>query len=89
MFERVNSRAYLNGSGGLMRRKNLTKFTNTEDDSLRRPLTRVEAAKICGLSLATFDEGIRQGKIPFQRVGRRVLIPRKAFQRFLDGELGK
>jgi len=37
-----------------------------------------------GLSRGTVYDGIRRGEIPSVRVGRRILIPHVAFQRWLE-----
>ena len=48
-------------------------------------LTRQEAARLARVSLSTLDEALRQKKLPCSRIGKRVLIPRKAFMRILQG----
>jgi excisionase family DNA binding protein len=52
-------------------------------------LTRTEAAKKARLGLSAFDEALRRGDFPSLRVGRKVLIPRKAFEAVLAGEATK
>ena len=47
-----------------------------------------EARKLLGISRGLVYQAIHAGQIPSIRVGRRVLIPRAALQRFLD-EVGK
>jgi len=49
-------------------------------------LNRPEAARLAGLSIGTFDLALARGDFPSIRVGRRVLIPRAAFERILAGE---
>ena len=50
-------------------------------------LTVMEAAKLLRLSRGLAYEGVRLGQIPSIHIGRRILIPRAALQRLLDGEL--
>lgn len=48
-------------------------------------LTRKEAAQRMGVAPATIDRLIRDGEIPFYRPSpRRIVIPREAFDRWLD-----
>ena len=52
----------------------------------RKTLTVVEAAKILGIGRNTAYELARQGKLPGAlRLGRRVLVSRKALEAFLEG----
>jgi excisionase family DNA binding protein len=43
-----------------------------------------EVAKILGISRGSAYDAIQQGQIPHIRIGRRILIPKKAFERLLD-----
>ena len=46
-----------------------------------------EAHRLMGttaISRASFYAGLRRGEIPNRRVGRRILIPRHAFLRWLE-----
>jgi excisionase family DNA binding protein len=54
----------------------------------RLTVTVPEAARLLGLSRMSAYNGIRTGQIPSIRVGRRVLIPRAALGRLLDGVEG-
>ncbi len=47
--------------------------------------TVAEAGKLLGLSRNLTYESIRMGQIPSIRVGRRILIPRAALIRLLEG----
>ena len=47
--------------------------------------TVAEAGKLLGLSRNLTYESIRTGQIPSIRVGRRILIPRAALIRLLEG----
>lgn len=51
--------------------------------------TRLEASKIARMSLASFDEALKRGQFRSIRIGRRVLIPRIAFERALCGDDAK
>ncbi len=44
-----------------------------------------EAAATLGISRAFAYEAVRRGEIPSIRIGRRVLVPRAALERLLDG----
>jgi len=48
-------------------------------------LTIEEAAKMLGIGRNTAYLAAGRGEIPVIRVGRRFLVPRAAFERFLDG----
>lgn len=45
-------------------------------------LSKREAARMVSLSLRTLDNLIAQRRLQVRRVGRRVLIPRKALDEF-------
>lgn len=53
---------------------------NTE----RETLTVREISRILGCGLNQCYDGVRRGEIPAIRLGRRWLIPRGPFRRFLD-----
>lgn len=46
-------------------------------------LTVEEAAAVLGISRGLAYEGVREGTIPSLRIGRRLLVPRKALDRLL------
>lgn len=52
----------------------------------REPLavSRVEAAQMLGVSLATLERYIKKNKIPAFRLGRRVLIPRGELEKIIE-----
>ena len=54
-----------------------------ETTTERQVLTTSEVATQLGLSEASVYKGIGCGQIPAIRVGRRLLIPRDAFQQLL------
>lgn len=47
-----------------------------------------EAAAKLGVNIKTLYEGVKEGSIPSMRVGRRILIPRAAFDRLLEQPTG-
>jgi excisionase family DNA binding protein len=51
----------------------------------RMTLTVTEAAELLGIGRSAAYEAARRGEIPTIRVGRRILIPRAALDRFLEG----
>lgn len=55
------------------------------DDSNPIVLTVEETRKLLRLSRGATYEAIRIGQIPSIRVGRRILIPRVALDRLLEG----
>jgi excisionase family DNA binding protein len=48
-------------------------------------LTVIEVAKLLRISRGSAYEAIQRGEIPHIRIGRRVLVPKKALDSFLDG----
>jgi excisionase family DNA binding protein len=56
------------------------------DEPVRRPYTAEEVAALLGINVKTVYEAIKAGQIPSIRVGARILIPRMAFDRMLDGD---
>jgi len=53
----------------------------------RLTLTVEEAAASLGISRASAYEAVRRGEIPAIRIGRRILVPRAALERFLASAL--
>jgi len=51
----------------------------------RLTLTVEEAAAALGISRAFAYEAVTRNQIPHIRIGRRILVPRAALQRMLDG----
>jgi excisionase family DNA binding protein len=45
-----------------------------------------EAAQLLGVGRNQFYEALKRGDFPCIRVGKRLLIPRAALDRLLDGE---
>jgi excisionase family DNA binding protein len=54
--------------------------------STRLTLTVEEVAATLGISRAFAYEAVRRGEIPSIRIGRRVLVPRAALERLIDGD---
>jgi len=52
----------------------------------RLTLTVEEAATLLGISRAFAYEAVNRGEIPAIRIGRRVLVPKRALERLLSGE---
>jgi excisionase family DNA binding protein len=48
-------------------------------------LTVSEVAKILRLSRNSAYQGVLRGEIPSIRVGKRILVPRRALEALLDG----
>jgi excisionase family DNA binding protein len=44
------------------------------------------AAEACSVSERTIHNAIRDGRLAILRIGRRVLIPPKSLQEFLEGK---
>ncbi len=49
----------------------------------RQTMTVSEAAKALGIGRGSAYEAVRRGDIPSLRVGRRLVVPRAAFERLL------
>jgi len=45
-----------------------------------------ECAKMLRLSRGSAYQGVMTGEIPHIRIGRRILIPRRAIERMLEGQ---
>lgn len=43
-----------------------------------------KAAVLLGVSVATVYEGCKRNEIPHLKIGRRIVVPRVAFERMLD-----
>ena len=54
-------------------------------DHERLTITVAEAAEIIGISPAHAYELIRLQRLPAIRLGRRLIVPKKALVEFLDG----
>ena len=52
--------------------------------SEKKVLTIMEAAEELGISKGSAYEAARSGKIPTLRIGRRLIVPRAAFDRMLE-----
>jgi excisionase family DNA binding protein len=45
-----------------------------------------EAARRAGVSAAWYYRAARQGRVPAKFMGRRIVVPKRSFHRWLDGE---
>jgi excisionase family DNA binding protein len=52
----------------------------------RLVFTVEEAAQLLGISRSFAYEAVERGDIPSMRIGRRILVPKAALQRFLEQE---
>lgn len=55
-------------------------------DETRLTLTVPQAAEVLGISRALAYELVARGELPSLRLGRRVVVPRRALERFIDDE---
>ncbi len=53
--------------------------------SQRLTVTDDEATVVLGISRATAYDAVSRGEIPCIRIGRRILIPKVALERLVDG----
>ncbi|MHB1486639.1 MAG: helix-turn-helix domain-containing protein [Acidimicrobiales bacterium] len=53
----------------------------------RLTMTVEEAATALGISRATAYEAVSRGEIPAIRIGRRILIPKVALEKLLEGTI--
>jgi excisionase family DNA binding protein len=51
-----------------------------------RPFKVSEGVELSTLGVNQFYAAIRRGEVPAIRVGRRILLPRKAFLAWLNGD---
>lgn len=56
----------------------------TGQDVNRETYTVDEVAKMLGISRGLAFEKARTGELPILRFGKRILIPRRAFERMLE-----
>jgi excisionase family DNA binding protein len=56
------------------------------DDSQRRTVSVEEAGRILGISRGAAYAHANDGTIPIIRVGKRLLVPKAALERLLNGE---
>lgn len=60
---------------------------NTKNTVERRTYSVEESAALLGIGRGAAYEAARKGEIPVIRVGRRFLVPAKALDRMLAGEM--
>ena len=51
----------------------------------RKTLTILEAANALGIGRNAAYEAARRGEIPTIRIGKRIVVPRAAFEQMLQG----
>ena len=56
-----------------------------DKDEGKRVLKPDEVGKLLRISRGSVYEAIRRGSIPSLRIGRKILIPRAALEKLLDG----
>lgn len=54
--------------------------------AVRAGYTPKELARMLGVPSSTVYTSIRRGKIPSNRIGRRIVVPAEWLERFLEGE---
>lgn len=52
----------------------------------RETLTVAEAAQVLGISRGAAYRAVRAGDIPSLRIGERIVVPRAALDRYLQGD---
>lgn len=57
-----------------------------ELDAAPRTITVEQAAAALGIGRNQAYEAVRSGELPSIRIGRRILIPRAAFERLVNGD---
>jgi excisionase family DNA binding protein len=58
---------------------------STRDGADRQTLTVEEAAALLGIGRTSAYQAVASGQLPVVRIGRRLLVPRAALERLLDG----
>jgi excisionase family DNA binding protein len=54
-------------------------------DLAERVLTVHEAAELLGVAASSYYAAARRGEVPAIRVGRRLIVPGAALERWLEG----
>ena len=63
-----------------------TVATENQDDGRRETVSVERAGQIVGISRTAAYAAVARGDLPSLRIGRRVVVPRKALDRLLAGE---
>ena len=58
----------------------------SDTDTPKATLTIAEAARALGVGKNQAYEAAHRGEIPTIKIGHRILVPRAAFERLLNGE---
>jgi excisionase family DNA binding protein len=56
----------------------------TESDDIKLTITVEEAGELLGVSRGAAYGAANRGEIPVIRIGRRLLVPKKTFERMFD-----
>jgi excisionase family DNA binding protein len=65
-----------------------TREEDSVDESVKRSTYDVdEAARILGIGRSAAYEAVRRGEIPSIRLGKRVVVPRMALEKMLEGRV--
>jgi excisionase family DNA binding protein len=62
----------------------MTVKDDADDAKPMPPYTPLAAAAKAGVHRKTIYEGVRKRQVPSFRIGRKLLIPRRAFDRLVD-----
>lgn len=66
--------------------RNWLRISTRAEMADRKVMTVPEAGQKLGISRNSAYQAAREGQIPTIRIGRRLLVPVAAFERFLDGD---
>jgi len=56
------------------------------DSKYRRTMSVDEAALVLGISRGSAYEAVKRGELPAIRLGKRIVVPRAALERLLEGK---
>jgi excisionase family DNA binding protein len=75
------------GCNGIKAKIPLTHITKGDgmDEQERSTYDVPEAARILGIGRSAAYEAVRRGEIPSIRLGKRLVVPRAALERMLEG----
>ncbi len=62
------------------------KFVKRPQEPERATMSVESAAKLLGIARGSMYQAVRRGEVPSVRIGRRIVIPRRALERLLSGE---
>jgi excisionase family DNA binding protein len=76
----------INGIGVNSKEIQMATETGVERVPEALAISKIEAARMLGVSVRTVDRLIALKHLPIRRLGRRVLIPRNGLQNLLRGD---